>query len=371
MSIDERRTLLEQKLKDLGSSLTAAKTRRLDKEALYQPDAAGVEPRGAARRDARTRLVQALRAELAIARAAERAARRSQGYLDDHPEVVRLRQQIDGTRQKIATRGTPDRPGGRERLPGRRRPGDGSAAAPRVGQGEALNLSQRGHQYDALKRDLEASQHPRRQHHHAPEADRRCPRRAGVEHPRHRPRDRPRKARFGPRRVRDIALSILLGLALRGRRRLPASTTSTARCGRPAIVRRLGLPLLGVIPETRRGAPDRRSWSRTGRKGAVREGVPGAPDRPRSAHRPPTNQGQVLLVTSTLPGEGKSLTSVNLALTLSSPDERVLLIDADLRRPALNTLLQGRRRARPVATCSRGTTAGAPMPPFATSPAQT
>jgi capsular exopolysaccharide synthesis family protein len=44
-----------------------------------------------------------------------------------------------------------------------------------------------------------------------------------------------------------------------------------------------------------------------------------------------------ILVTSALPGEGKSLTASNLALTLSeSYQRRVLLIDADLRRPSLH-----------------------------------
>jgi capsular exopolysaccharide synthesis family protein len=55
-----------------------------------------------------------------------------------------------------------------------------------------------------------------------------------------------------------------------------------------------------------------------------------------------TAQGQVLLITSCLPGEGKSLTCVNLSLTLSAT-ERVLAIDADLRRPALAPLLASKR----------------------------
>lgn len=48
----------------------------------------------------------------------------------------------------------------------------------------------------------------------------------------------------------------------------------------------------------------------------------------------------VVMVASATPGEGKTLTSVNLALTLSeSYRRRVLLIDADLRRPMLHTVL--------------------------------
>jgi capsular exopolysaccharide synthesis family protein len=48
---------------------------------------------------------------------------------------------------------------------------------------------------------------------------------------------------------------------------------------------------------------------------------------------------KVIMVSSALPGEGKSLTAVNLALTLSeSYRRRVLLIDADLRRPTVQRM---------------------------------
>jgi protein-tyrosine kinase len=50
---------------------------------------------------------------------------------------------------------------------------------------------------------------------------------------------------------------------------------------------------------------------------------------------------KVLMVASARPGEGKTLTAANLGLTLSeSYRRRVLLIDADLRRPSLNALFR-------------------------------
>ena len=50
---------------------------------------------------------------------------------------------------------------------------------------------------------------------------------------------------------------------------------------------------------------------------------------------------KVVMVASAMPGEGKSLTAANLALTLSeSFRHRVLLIDADLRRPTVHQLFQ-------------------------------
>jgi exopolysaccharide/PEP-CTERM locus tyrosine autokinase len=57
-----------------------------------------------------------------------------------------------------------------------------------------------------------------------------------------------------------------------------------------------------------------------------------------------TTQGKVfrntLIVTSALSGEGKSISSINLAITLSQEyDYRVLLVDADLRDPSLHKYL--------------------------------
>jgi polysaccharide biosynthesis transport protein len=51
----------------------------------------------------------------------------------------------------------------------------------------------------------------------------------------------------------------------------------------------------------------------------------------------------VLLVTSPLPGEGKTTSAVNLALTLAQRSLRVLLIDADMRRGVMHTVFETSR----------------------------
>lgn len=52
-----------------------------------------------------------------------------------------------------------------------------------------------------------------------------------------------------------------------------------------------------------------------------------------------TEGGRVVMVTSALQGEGKSLTALNLAIALGQTDEKVLLIDCDLRRPRMSRLM--------------------------------
>jgi capsular exopolysaccharide synthesis family protein len=59
-------------------------------------------------------------------------------------------------------------------------------------------------------------------------------------------------------------------------------------------------------------------------------------------HRAQTERGiKTVMVASTMPAEGKTLTAVNLALTFSeSYGRQVLLIDGDLRRPTTHDVLE-------------------------------
>ena len=54
---------------------------------------------------------------------------------------------------------------------------------------------------------------------------------------------------------------------------------------------------------------------------------------------PKRDNGKVIFVTSTVKGEGKTFASVNLALTLATPKNKVIIIGADIRNPQLQRYL--------------------------------
>ena len=55
------------------------------------------------------------------------------------------------------------------------------------------------------------------------------------------------------------------------------------------------------------------------------------------------NSPKVILVTSSVKGEGKTLVSINIASLLNGKDAKVLLVGADLRNPQLHKFLNTKK----------------------------
>ena len=67
------------------------------------------------------------------------------------------------------------------------------------------------------------------------------------------------------------------------------------------------------------------------------------------------NKYKKLVVTSSIPGEGKSTVSINLARVLAENGTRVILIDCDMRKPMLHKYLRAQRfRTRGLSTVLSG-----------------
>ncbi|MDQ6805767.1 MAG: formate--tetrahydrofolate ligase, partial [Actinomycetota bacterium] len=103
---------------------------------------------------------------------------------------------------------------------------------------------------------------------------------------------------------------------------------------------RFRLPVLARVPRADR----RRRGRRTGP--IVPDALsPEAADAYRTlraaltASKRRTGRGRVILVTGSTPSEGKSTTAINLAAALAAFEERVMLIEGDLRRPSIGKAL--------------------------------
>lgn len=148
-----------------------------------------------------------------------------------------------------------------------------------------------------------------------------------------------------PNKRRSAIVGILIGLALGIALALVLDHLDNTLKGADDVERRLGLPVLGLVPRLGESsesaeAPIRYFAShphssfaeaiRTIRTGVLLSAVDQVHKR--------------LLITSSVPGEGKTTLSMNLAFSLGQM-KKVLLIDADMRRPALHRGLPDERQS--------------------------
>ena len=112
------------------------------------------------------------------------------------------------------------------------------------------------------------------------------------------------------------------------------------------------LPILARVPRMPRRVIRRYLTGRAPLPGGVREAY-----RTLRARLTSGRDGGLpgsILITSASPGEGKTMTSVNLAIGLATTGTRVILVDGDLRRPMVATLFGVPARNRGLADLITG-----------------
>jgi capsular exopolysaccharide synthesis family protein len=140
----------------------------------------------------------------------------------------------------------------------------------------------------------------------------------------------PAASAFSPRRKLNLAVGGLLGVVVGTLLALALDALDRSVTTPAQAAEAFGTPVLGVTPRSR----------------ALHDSpVPGDPLGPeaeafrtlRTAVRfiEPDRPLRTILVTSAAAGEGKTTTAVNLAVALARSGERVVLVDADLRRARL------------------------------------
>ena len=153
-------------------------------------------------------------------------------------------------------------------------------------------------------------------------------------------------APIAPKKMMIIGVSTLASLVLGFLIALIADRMCNGFRSKREVEATLGVPVLATIPELQ-------MWHRSLKEVILKglrhphssfsEAIRGleigvsfhAEGKPNA--RPET--GRVVLVTSALPGEGKTTTTVSLARRLAASGHKVVIIDADLRRPSVATAL--------------------------------
>jgi len=137
----------------------------------------------------------------------------------------------------------------------------------------------------------------------------------------------------GPNLPMAVALGLFMGAILGCGVAIVSGLRENKVGGRDELAHHLSAPVMAVIPRVE-------GWDRVETAELVTREEPGAPAS--EAYRTlATNVRflrsqqplRILVVTSAMPGEGKSATASNLAVVLAETGLRTVLVDADLRRP--------------------------------------
>ena len=137
----------------------------------------------------------------------------------------------------------------------------------------------------------------------------------------------------GPNRTLNYAIGFLLGLVLPSGVLLLANALNTKIRSRQDVERHTSIPIAGIAPHSKYGTnlvvlnKPKSSVSEAFR--ALRSNIKFI------AKESDQGQAQVIAVTSSVGGEGKTFLSINLASVLSLGAQKVVLVGVDLRKPKI------------------------------------
>jgi capsular exopolysaccharide synthesis family protein len=330
-SLDDRQNMVVASLTSLNVTVTKARTDRQQKETIYnQVKTANPTSDSADNFPLIGNSPAVVTAESQLsAHKSERAAL-AQIYGPDAPKMREIEQKVDGaTKLVLAER--------RKVVDAARIDYEAALALERSfagdverAKGSSMELDRKSGDYRILQRDLDSNQQLFKslldqQKTLSVVANSRANNVRLVDHA------EPQRTPISPNPRKDWLTAILAGLTIACGLAFGLEYLDDSVKTPEDVTRRLNLPLLGLIPAVRGE-----------RVPILTETVPhdfGEAFRSLRTSLVFTSGGEstrVIAVTSSQPLEGKTTTACNLALALALGGSRVLLIDADMRRPGLH-----------------------------------
>jgi capsular exopolysaccharide synthesis family protein len=146
-----------------------------------------------------------------------------------------------------------------------------------------------------------------------------------------------------PMKALNIALSIILGLAGGIGLALFSDYMDTTLKDPSEIAALLKIPVLGAVPKVKADGKSVKNKTDIDRI-VEKDSHSLAAEAYRSIRTNllfsinQSNTAKSIVITSSVPREGKTLTAVNMAMMIANSGERVLLVDADMRKPRVHTV---------------------------------
>ena len=337
ISLEDRQNIVVQKLTDLNSAVTRAKTERIQKEAMWMqlrtlennPAALDTFPAILS-----NTFIQQQKTELAQLQ--QQSAELSEKFGEKHPEIIKNRTAIHSAQLKLQAEIAKVVAAVRTEYQAARAQETSLAYALGQQKGEALSMNRKGIEYSVLERDVESSKQ-------IYESLLQRTKETGVatelKSSNIRVIDRAERPRapVTPRTGMNMLLALLSGSVLAFGLAFFFEYLDSRIKTPDELKAHLGLPSLGMVP-----ALDAKTWK--DKEPLLHAGVP--PGFAEAFRTVRTNVlfssaqegSRVLVVTSTGPGEGKTTVATNLAISFAQAGQRVLLIDADMRRPRVHSV---------------------------------
>ena len=344
IDFEERHNIIIQSLNDLNAALTRAKTEKWEKENLFH------ELKRLSEKPEMIEAMPAVVSNLLIQQLKVRYAeligeydKLSQEYGPEHLTMVRISSEIRGLKKKIASEVKKIAQSIETEYRVALAKEKSLLKAVEDQKKEASELNQKRVRFNALKRETDIN---RSLYESLLTRIKETSITEGLETTNIRVVDpariplRPVK----PRKALNILLALIVGLILGvGLAFFFEYLDNTVKTPEE-VERYLKVPLLGVVGRFNQdgaGTAEKNLIAHLEPKASISEGF--RTIRTNLLFSSPDNQKKVLLVTSALPLEGKSVLAANLAVTFAQMGKRVLLIDADLRKPKVHSIFNLKR----------------------------